>query len=71
MKRMKFKPIRPLSWDDVAKSMHVPYWLIDPSRPKPSWREHPIWRLRAAVWCVTDTLAWFWHVTLGVSVRRD
>lgn len=41
--------VRPFAEEKIALVFRVPYWLIT-SRPRPSWRERPLWRLRALAW---------------------
>jgi hypothetical protein len=38
-----------LTEERVARALRVPYWLIS-SRPRPSWLQRPIWRLREFLW---------------------
>jgi hypothetical protein len=36
--------------EQVAKAHHVPYWIMSPEDPKPSWLKRPVWRFRAWRW---------------------
>ena len=54
MTKAKFVPVQKFSAEQVARTMRVPYWLIDASLPKPSWFRRPIWRFRATIWARTS-----------------